>query len=149
MRYLKFLLVLFLLYSCGSRKVEKHSKSRSESITATELSNTDVTVLQLTKEQFSSLIFELEIRGDLLTKNSEGETHIQNPVINLKGTQETSSKNDSLKTDIQNQIKAEVDIKTNEDESDKNTEKEQFSWWLYVFIVIVFILLMYKNKSMM
>ena len=128
MRCLKFLLVLFLLYSCGSRKVEKHTKSSSESITATELSTTDVTVIQLTKEQFSSLIFELEIRGDLLTTNSEGETQIQNPVINLKGTQETRSKNDSLKIDIQNQIKAEVDIKTNEDESGKKSEKEQFSW---------------------
>lgn len=147
MRYLKFLLVLFLLYSCGSRKVEKHSKSRSESITATELSNTDVTVLQLTNEQFSSLIFELEIRGDLLTTNSEGETHILNPIINLKGTQEKSSKNDSLKTDIQNQVKSEIDLKTSEYESDKNTEKEQFSWWSFsVLLIIVFILLMYKTN---
>ena len=147
MRYLKILLVLFLLYSCGSRKVEKHNKSSSESITATELSTTDVAVLQLTKEQFSSLIFELEIRGDLLTTNSEGETQIQNPVINLKGTQETSSKNDSLKIDIQNQIKAEVDIKTNEDESGKKSEKEQFSWWIYVIILTTFLLSLKRFKS--
>ena len=147
MRYLKFLLVLFLLYSCGSRKVEKHNKSSSESITATELSTTDVAVLQLTKEQFSSLIFELEIRGDLLTTNSEGETQIQNPVINLKGTQETRSKNDSLKIDIQNQIKAEVDIKTNEDESGKKSEKEQFSWWIYVIILTTFLLSLKRFKS--
>ena len=123
MRYLKFLLVLFLLYSCGSRKVEKHNKSSSESITATELSNTDITILQLTKEQFSSLIFELEIRGDLLTTNSEGETQIKNPVINLKGSQKTQSKVDSLKVDSKTDSSLDLSSQSEDDEQDKKIDK--------------------------
>lgn len=147
-----FILIMLIIASCGARKKERYSKQNSQSITTQEMSQTDVSVLQISSEQFKELLFDIQIRGTSLTTDTQGKLTISNPDITIKGNETESLKKDTSQIDTTN-----IDDKKTDKNKDSLVEgikvdRKQFNWWLslpLVFIVlgIIWFFISYKKRN--
>lgn len=141
--FLKMLLLVLtttmVFSSCGPRKVELERKSITEEISSSVIDKTIVTELKLSKEEYSNLIYDVEVQADSITTNKQGETKFYNPKIKSKGQKQEGKKDELSNIDIKNDIEEGVIFEKKEDVKIKNTERKQFNWWLAVvpFIIII------------
>lgn len=152
MRNTLIIIVAVLLIGCGSRRVDKHSSSTSENVSSTEISNTQVEALQITRDKISSLTYDIEIRGDAMTTDAQGNTNITNPVITGKGTLSNQDKVDSTKTKFDSNTYQGIDSNKKGDSQGKKVDKKQFNWWLamppiLVIIAITWIYIYIKKRK--
>ncbi|MGG5503241.1 hypothetical protein ACPDHQ_07395 [Myroides odoratimimus] len=147
MKQMFVLLVCLIVVGCGSRKVEKHSKSVIEEVKTEEIEQIQTKELTLSKEQYSNLVHKLNVRADSIKTDAKGNTTLYNPII--------ESDKEEIKTDLDTSKL--VDINTNksmvedsfkeDDEKDKNVKKEQFNWWgVFIPLGVILLVLYLVNR---
>lgn len=152
MKYLFMLLVCFIVIGCGSRKVEKHSKSVIEDVKIEEIEQVKLKELVLSKEQYSNLFHKLNVRADSIKTDAKGNTTLYNPVIE-SDKEEVKSDLDTSKLVENNTNKSKVEDSFKEDnEKDKNVEREQFNWWgvlipLGCILLVLYLVNRYLNNK--
>lgn len=148
MRVVVWLIVLLGLtvQSCGSRKVDKHSKSSLEETSTSLQEQTKATEIQFDRKKVFEIMRELNIRNGAITFNPDGSITAKGDEIGLKN-KEAGEELESTKVKEENiQLNLNQDEKKAEEEDEKKVEREQFSWWGIIIIVIVvfFVFLRYK-----
>lgn len=151
MKWLCIISIIFL-FSCGSRKVDKHFKSVLEDVKTEEIEQVQSKELVLSKEQYSKLIHKLNVRADSIKTDNKGNSTLYNPVIE-SNKDEVKSDLDTFKLVENNTNKSKVEDSFKEDnENDKNVEREQFNWWgalipLGVILLVLYLVNRYLNNK--
>ncbi|QQU04042.1 hypothetical protein [Myroides odoratus] len=145
MRVVVLLIVLLGLaaQSCGSRKVEKHSKSSLEETKTSLQEQTKVTEIQFDRKKVFEIMRELNIRNGSITFNPDGSVTAKGDEIDLKN-KEAGEELESTKVKEENaQLSFDQDEKKAEEDKGKKVDREQFGWWgiLFFFIIIAFLTL--------
>ena len=139
MRVVVLLIVMlgFAAQSCGSRKVEKHSKSSLEETKTSLQEQTKVTEIQFDRKKVFEIMRELNIRNGYITFNPDGSITAKGDEIDLKN-KETGEELKSTKVKEENaQLSFDQDKSKAEEEERKRVERERFGWWWIVTIIIV------------
>lgn len=139
MRVVVLLIVLLGLAakSCGSRKVEKHSKSSLEETKTSLQEQTKVTEIQFDRKKVFEIMSNLNIRNGSITFNPDGSITAKGDEIDLKN-KEAGEELESVgvkEEDTQLDIKQEE--KKAEEEDGKKVDREQFGWWGVVLFFCV------------
>lgn len=151
MKWLCIISIIFL-FSCGSRKVDKHSKSVLEDVKTEEIEQVQSKELVLSKEQYSNLVHKLNVRADSIKTDNKGNSTLYNPVIE-SNREEVKSDLDTSKLVENNTNKSKVEDSFKEDkEKDKNVEREQFNWWgvlipLGCILLVLYLVNRYLNNK--
>lgn len=166
MKKLIFILTALLLFSCGSRKVEKsntkkETKANEKEIVKNDLSindNTKTTTVVKVNDSTKEEIEEIVIEADDKTKPAfhEGK-ELNNSKITKRKIKRNKALNSQTNTNTSNDIKtrdkgakqSEKAQQTKKDEQIKNVNRKQFDilaflisyWWIWLLIIIVLYLI--------
>lgn len=143
MRVVLLLIVLLGLavQSCGSRKVEKHSKSSLEETNTSFQEQTKVTEIQFDRKKVFEIMRELSIRNGSITFNTDGSITAKGDEIDLKN-KEAGEELESVGVKGENvQLNFEQNENKAEEEDGKKVERKTnvFLWVVYCML-FVFIL---------
>ncbi|EKB02667.1 hypothetical protein HMPREF9711_03129 [Myroides odoratimimus CCUG 3837] len=156
MKTLNLLLLILLFTSCGSRKVNLHTSDTKTSIKVDELETIKIKELELSKEQYSSMIQNILIRADSITTDKQGNTKLYNPVIKSEKEDNNQEIDKSKASDTKIDKRTSEDIDIEEGKKDKGVERKQYNWWyglpllavigLVIYVVIIVIKKYYANR---
>lgn len=143
MRVVVLLIMLLGLavQSCGSRKVEKHSKSSLKESKTSIQEQTNVTEIYFDRKKVFEIMRELNIRNGSIAFNTDGSITAKGDEIDLKN-KEAGEELESVKVKEENaQIDIVQDAKKLEQEDDKKVDRKTnvFLWVVYC-VLFVFIL---------
>ncbi|WP_158962606.1 hypothetical protein [Myroides fluvii] len=150
MRIVVLLIVMLGLVaqSCGSRKVEKHSKSSLEETSTSLQEQTKVTEIQFDRKRIFEIMRELNIRNGSITFNPDGSVTAKGDEIDLKN-KEAGEELESIEVKEED-TKLDLDQKEKKTEEDngKKVDREQFGWWgiIVPIGVIGFLIYMFRKS---
>lgn len=144
---LLFVLMIMMAFSCGSRKVDKQTKTESE-VTKTSLSETkSVTEIEIERKKLYDLLFYTTFRADSIIEDSKGNKKYYNP-------QSTSEKKESKQEEEKVTEKAEnTETDTSTDtqkeviDKSKKVDKEQYNWWGIIIPVLIIAFIIYYFRK--
>ncbi|WP_060872863.1 hypothetical protein [Myroides odoratus] len=149
MRVVVVLLIALLglaAQSCGSRKVEKHSKSSLEETSTSLQEQTKVTEIQFDRKKVFEIMRELNVRNGSITFNPDGSVTAKGDEIDLS-SKDAGEELESTKIKEENaQLSFDQDEKKTEEEDGKKVDRKQFGWWGIVILVFIILVFSLKNK---
>jgi hypothetical protein len=157
---MKYLLLAFLIVSCGAKTINKEEKKTDSTATSTQVIKTDSISKDRTSIKFDVVSEEIIIEAVDSTKpieiiNNEGK------VTKYKNARLSHKKRKDNTIVVSEKIVAKIvvdsitnEIEVNKVESTKIVYKEQFNWstfilqlyWLWLLIILV-IYLLYRYKK--
>lgn len=149
MRVVVLLIVLLGLavQSCGSRKVEKHSKSSLEETSTSLQEQTKVTEILFDRKKVFEIMRELNIRNGFITFNTDGSITAKGDEIDLKN-KEAGEELESAKIKEENsQLNFDQNEKKTEEEDGKKVDRKQFSWWGIILPIGILIFIVFFSKK--
>jgi len=149
MRVVVLLIVLLGLaaQSCGSRKVEKHSKSSLEETSTSLQEQTKVTEIHFDRKKVFEIMRELNIRNGFITFNPDGSITAKGDEIGLSN-KEAGEELESVGVKEENaQVDLVQDEKKAEEEDGKKVERKQFSWWGIILPLTIIFGVIYLIKK--
>lgn len=132
MRVIVLLIVLLGLaaQSCGSRKVEKHSKSSLEESKTSLQEQMKITEIQFDRKKVFEIMRELNIRNGSITFNSDGSVTAKGDEIDMKN-KEADQELESVGIKEENtQVDIVQDESKTEEENGKKVDRKRSRWWL-------------------
>lgn len=124
--------------SCGSRKVEKHSKSSIDETNTSLQEQTTVAEIQWDRKKVFEIMRELNIRNGAITFNTDGSITAKGDEIGLSNKEVGEELESGAVKEKSSQLNFYQEEKKVEEEDKKKVEREQFDWW-YVIILIILI----------
>ena len=151
---MKYTYILFalLLVGCGSRKVERHSKSSLEETKTIIHEETKVTEIQFDRKKVFEIMQELNVRKGEITIQPDGTIHIKGDEIDLNSKEAgEESESGAIKEENTNLNIAQGKI-NKDDLNDVKTDRKQFNWWgiiipLGIFIFVVLLVIYFIRKK--
>lgn len=149
MRIIVLMVVLLGLtaQSCGSRKVEKHSKSSLEETKTSLQEQTKVTEIQFDRKMVFEIMRELNIRNGSITFNPDGSVTAKGDEIDLKNKEVGEELESGSIKEEGSQLIFDQEEKKEEDEDGKKVEREQFSWWGVISFIILSLIILFFLKG--
>ncbi|WP_413513271.1 hypothetical protein [Myroides odoratus] len=150
MRVVVLLVVLLGLtvQSCGSRKVERHSKSSLEESWASLQEQKTVTEIYFDRKKVFEIMRELNIRNGSITFNTDGSITAKGDEIGLSD-KEAGEQIESTKVKEENsQAVFGQNEKKIEEEDGKKVERKQFSWWWIIMLLTIIFGVIYLIKKL-
>lgn len=142
MKY-SYILFALLLVGCGSRKVERHSKSSLEENKTIIQEETKVAEIQIDRKKGFEIMRELNIRKGEITIQPDGTIHIKGDEIDLNSKEAgEEQESQSLKEENTN-LNIDQNTKKEEDENDVKINRKQFNWWGIIIPIAVISFLIY------
>lgn len=140
MRVIVLLVVLLGLavQSCGSRKVEKHSKSSLEETSTSIQEETKINEIQIDRKKVFEIMRELNIRNGSIIFNTDGSITAKGDEIDLKNKEAGEELESVGIKEESTQLNIDQNEKKSEEEDEKKVKREQFGWWgilLLIFFV--------------
>ncbi|WP_156424208.1 hypothetical protein [Myroides odoratus] len=148
MRVVVLLIVMLGLVaqSCGSRKVEKYSKSSLNESKTSLWEQTKVTEIHFNRKKVFEIMRELNIRNGSITFNTDGSITAKGDEIDLKNKEASEEVESTKAKEEVAQLSFDQDEKKTEEENGKKVEREQFSWWCFwIFIILISVFFYLKN----
>ncbi|MVX36221.1 hypothetical protein [Myroides sp. LoEW2-1] len=144
-----YVLIFILLISCGSRKVQVDNQSTTEEVNSSVVDKSVIKELRLSKEEYSNLVHDLEIRADSIKTVPGGNTTLYNPSIKTKSQVEGNKKENLNSVETNKNVKTKNQVLKKEKSKLKNVDRKQFNSFSLIVpvLIIVFVVYIFKKKS--
>lgn len=149
MRVIVLLIVMLGLVaqSCGSRKVEKHSKSSLEETNTSLQEQTKVTEIQFDRKKVFEIMRELNVRKGEITIQSDGTIHIKGDEIDLNSKEAGGKLESGLIKEANTSFNIGQDLIKKDDQNDVRIDRKQFNWWGVIIPIVIFGFLIYAFRK--
>ncbi|WP_353159363.1 hypothetical protein [Myroides odoratus] len=142
---MKYTYILFalLLVGCGSRKVERHSKSSLEETKTSLQEQTEIKEIQFDRKKVFEIMRELNIRNGSITFNPDGSITAKGDEIDLNSKEAgEESESGAIKEESTNLNIDQYTINKNE-QNDVKIDRKQFNWWGIIISIVIIGFLIY------
>ncbi|MDM1408046.1 hypothetical protein [Myroides sp. DF42-4-2] len=149
MRVVVLLVVLLGLaaQSCGSRKVEKHSKLSIEETNSSFQELAKVTEIHFDRKKVFEIMRELNIRNGSITFNTDGSITANGDEIDLKNKEAGEEQENQLTKEENTNLYINQNEKKEEGRDDVKIDRKQFNWWGIIIPIAVIAFLIYLFRK--